>query len=75
MNDDMNEIYGIWIREHRGDVQVLVETRPGEWRQVFREPLHCFERTSHIVEPSGVRSRPFIDENFEPIEKSHVRQS
>jgi hypothetical protein len=64
---DMNEIGCIWIRQHRGKVQVLVETGAEEWKEIFCEPMDPTTPTSHCVHPAGVRARPFLDmETFEP---------
>lgn len=63
---DFNEIAGIWVRNHHGKVQVLMENTHGEWKQVFLEAIAEDCPTSHIVEPAGVRASPFIDEQFNP---------
>lgn len=68
--------YGLWIRHHRGEVQVLHQTWPsGEWRQVYRG--ECVPGTCHIVNPGGISSSPIVDvdKDFEPKTKKTDAES
>lgn len=59
--------YGLWIRNHHGSVQVLVETWPGcEWRQVYLGEVG--PGTSEIINPSGIRCAPIVnhEKDFNP---------